>query len=115
SGKPAIGSRVSPLLSSLTRGIRPRSSSSASGTLGGTVSANSSRIAASRAGRYGATSSNPLGKIPLANLLPSSRSHFFLPKLSKRFTFKEGMWDTQVAALVSSPTVSGGFLRQHDE
>jgi hypothetical protein len=51
----------------------------------------------------------------LANLLQSSRSTFSRGSFPSFFAFKEGMWDTQMSALLSSPTVSGGFSRRQDE
>src|SRR6266566_3001972 len=48
----------------------------------------------------------------LANLLQRSRTAFSRVSFSSFFAFKEGMYDTQIAALLSSPTVSGGFWRQ---
>src|SRR2546426_11183468 len=50
--------------------------------------------------------------ILLANLLQRSRTAFSRVSFSSFFAFKEGMYDTQIAALLSSPTVSQGFLRQ---
>src|SRR6266446_3477182 len=51
------------------------------------------------------------GGILLANLLQSSKRTFSLGSFSSFFAFKEGIWDTQISALLSSPTVSGGFVR----
>jgi hypothetical protein len=42
----------------------------------------------------------------LANLFQSSRSTFSWGSFPSFFAFKEGMWDTQISALLSSPTVS---------
>jgi hypothetical protein len=42
----------------------------------------------------------------LANLFQSSRSTFSRGSFLSFFAFKEGMWDTQISALLSSPTVS---------
>src|SRR2546426_2689566 len=50
--------------------------------------------------------------ILLANLLQRSRTAFSRVSFSSFFAFKEGMYDTQIAALLSSPTVSHRFLRQ---
>src|SRR5215475_982485 len=50
--------------------------------------------------------------ILLANPLQSSRSTFSWESFPSFFAFKEGMWDTQIAALLSSPTVSVRFSRQ---
>jgi hypothetical protein len=50
----------------------------------------------------------------LANLLQGSRSTFYRGSFPSFFAFKEGMWDTPISALLSSPTVSGGFVR-HSE
>ena len=47
----------------------------------------------------------------MANLLQSSRSTFSRGRFSSFFAFQEGMWDTQISALLSSPTVSAPFLR----
>src|SRR5712691_5151125 len=49
--------------------------------------------------------------ILLANLLQSSRSTFSYLSFPSFFAFKEGMWETQILALLSSPTVSLPFLR----
>jgi hypothetical protein len=43
----------------------------------------------------------------LANPLQSSRSTFSWESFPNFFTFKEGMRDTQISTLLSSPTVSG--------
>ena len=50
------------------------------------------------------------GGILLANLLQSSRSTFSGASSPSFFAFKEGIWDPQISALLSSPTVSGGVL-----
>jgi hypothetical protein len=42
----------------------------------------------------------------LANLLQSSKSTFSWGSSPGFFAFQEGMWDTQISALLSSPTVS---------
>src|SRR4030095_3652818 len=42
----------------------------------------------------------------LANPLQSSRSTFSRESFPSFFAFKEGMWDTQISALLSSPTVA---------
>jgi len=55
------------------------------------------------------------GGILLANLLQSSRSTFAGETFPSFFAFQEGMWGTQISALLSSPTVSVGFLRRQDE
>jgi hypothetical protein len=52
--------------------------------------------------------------ILLANPLQRSRSTFSRENFPSFFAFKKGMWGTQISALLSSPTVSGGFSR-HDE
>ena len=52
------------------------------------------------------------GRILLANLLQSSRSTFSCVRFPSFFAFQEGMLGTQISALLSSPTVSGRFLRQ---
>jgi hypothetical protein len=49
--------------------------------------------------------------ILLANPLQSSRSTFSRESFPSFFAFKEGMWDTQISALLSSPTVSQPFSR----
>jgi hypothetical protein len=49
----------------------------------------------------------------LANLFQSSRSTFSCASFPSFFAFKEGMWDTQISALLSSPTVSLGFVRHY--
>jgi hypothetical protein len=48
----------------------------------------------------------PNGRILLANPLQSSRSTFSRESFPSCFAFKEGMWGTQISALLSSPTVS---------
>jgi hypothetical protein len=53
------------------------------------------------------------GGILLANLLQGSRSTFSYTSFSSFFAFQEGMLETPISALLSSPTVSGGFSR-HD-
>src|SRR6266852_3570439 len=45
----------------------------------------------------------------LANLLPGSRSTFSCVSFPSVFASQEGMWDTQISALLGSPTVSGRF------
>src|SRR2546430_12939593 len=47
--------------------------------------------------------------ILLANQLQSSGSTFSWVSFPSFFAFQEGMWDTQISALPSSPTVSGGL------
>ena len=44
--------------------------------------------------------------------LQSSSSTFSCVSFPSFFAFQEGMWDTQISALPSSPTVSGGLVRQ---
>ena len=46
----------------------------------------------------------------MANPLQSSRSTFSRESFPGFFAFKEGMWDRQISALLSSPTVSARFL-----
>src|SRR5438105_14884617 len=48
-------------------------------------------------------------RILLANQLQSSGSTFSCVSFPSFFAFQEGMWDTQISALPSSPTVSGRF------
>jgi hypothetical protein len=48
-------------------------------------------------------------RILLANLLQGSRSTFSCASYPSFFAFKEGMWDTQISALLNSPTVSHRF------
>jgi hypothetical protein len=48
----------------------------------------------------------------ILGLLQSSRSTFSWESFASFFAFKEGMSDTGISALLSSPTVSGGFVRQ---
>src|SRR5262249_42121022 len=55
------------------------------------------------------------GGILLANPLQSSSSTFSWGSFLGFFAFKEGMWDTQIAALGGWPTVSGGFFYCPDE
>src|SRR5215475_10727537 len=51
-----------------------------------------------------------IGRILLANLFQSSSSTFSCVSFPGFFAFQEGIWDTQVSALLNSPTVSGGFF-----
>jgi acetyl-CoA carboxylase carboxyltransferase component len=51
----------------------------------------------------------------LANLLQRSRTAFSCASFSSFFAFKEGMSDTQISAVLSSPTVTGGFFYCPDE
>src|SRR5438093_13067525 len=51
-------------------------------------------------------------RILLANQLQSSGSTFSCVSFPSFFAFQEGMWDTQISALPSSPTVSGRFLER---
>jgi hypothetical protein len=53
--------------------------------------------------------------ILLANLLQSSRSTFADASFPRFFAFKEGMWDTQISALWSSPTVSQQLTHKQGE
>src|SRR5215475_9651619 len=50
------------------------------------------------------------GRILLANLLQSSSSTFSCVCFPGFFAFQDGMWDTQISALLSSQTVSGRIL-----
>ena len=50
------------------------------------------------------------GRILLANPLQSSKRTFSWGSFLSFFACKEGMWDTQIAALLSSPTVSARIL-----
>jgi hypothetical protein len=54
------------------------------------------------------------GGILLANLLQSSSSTFSCVSFPGFFAFQEGMWDTHISALLSSPTVSGGIFVTED-
>src|SRR6266852_7919918 len=47
--------------------------------------------------------------ILLANQLQSSGSIFSCVSFPSFFAFQEGMWDTQISALPSSPTVSARY------
>jgi hypothetical protein len=58
-------------------------------------------------------SENP--PILLANLLQSSSSTFSYVSFPSFFAFQEGIWDTQIAALLSSPTVTPDYLRPNEE
>jgi len=49
------------------------------------------------------------GRILLANPLQSSKRTFSWGHFLSFFAFQEGMWDTQVSALLSSPTVSARY------
>src|SRR2546428_4129857 len=51
-------------------------------------------------------------EILLANQLQSSGSTFSCVSFPSFFAFQEGMWDTQISALPSSPTVSLDFCRK---
>ena len=51
------------------------------------------------------------GRILLANLLQSSKSTFSCVSFPGLFAFQEGLWDTHISALLSSPTVSGSVLK----
>src|SRR3989442_1064811 len=53
------------------------------------------------------------GRILLANLVQSSRSTFSCVSFPSFFAFQEGMWGTQISALLSSPTVSGRLATQY--
>jgi hypothetical protein len=48
--------------------------------------------------------------ILLANPLQSSKRTFSWGSFLSFFAFNEGMWDTQISALLSSPTVSARFF-----
>src|SRR5215471_16956220 len=48
----------------------------------------------------------------VANLIQSSKRTFSWRSFLSFFAFQEGMWDTQIVALLSSPTVSGRISRQ---
>jgi hypothetical protein len=61
---------------------------------------------------FSLTGSRKNGGLLLANLLQGSRSTFSCVSFPSFVAFKEGMWDTQISALLSSPTVSGGLMRQ---
>src|SRR5215510_4016473 len=50
-------------------------------------------------------------RILLANLLQSSSSTFSCVSFPSVFAFQEGMWDTQISALLNSPTVSLRLMR----
>ena len=52
------------------------------------------------------------GRILLANLLQGSSDAFPCASFPSFFAFKAGMWETHIAALLSSPTVSGRLYRQ---
>jgi hypothetical protein len=45
-------------------------------------------------------------RLLLANVFQSSRSTFSSASFPSFFAFQEGMWDTQISALLSSPTVT---------
>jgi hypothetical protein len=51
------------------------------------------------------------GRLLLANLLQSSSRTFSCVSFPSFFAFQKGIWDTQISALLSSPTVSLPFLR----
>src|SRR5215813_11075598 len=57
--------------------------------------------------RQGSSACRFNGRILLANPLQSSKRTFSWGSFLSFFAFKEGMRDTQIAALLSSPTVSG--------
>jgi hypothetical protein len=50
---------------------------------------------------------NANGLILLANFLQRSTTAFSCARFPRLFAFKEGMYDTQISALLGSPTVSG--------
>src|SRR5262245_44039649 len=64
-------------------------------------------------GKGGERGGSKKDRILLANLLQGSRSTFSYASFPSFFTFKEGIWDTQVLTFWSSPTVSDRFVRQH--
>jgi hypothetical protein len=49
-------------------------------------------------------------RILLANPLQSSKRTFSWGHFLSFFAFQEGMWDTQVSTLLSSPTVSARYI-----
>src|SRR5947209_19485111 len=62
-----------------------------------------------KSGSAGGWEKRPKGPRSQPTRLQSSSSTFACARFSSFFAFKEGMWDTQISALLSSPTVSGGF------
>src|SRR4029450_2050745 len=75
--------------------------------------ANSHLVAAKRCVSYDTHRGirvSQIDRILLANLLQGSRSTVSCASCPKLFALKEGIWDTHISALLSSPTVSGQFL-----
>src|SRR3989454_11693868 len=64
-----------------------------------------------KSGSAGGWEKRPTGPRSQPTRLQSSNSTFSCVSFPSFFAFQEGMWDTQIWALLSSPTVSGGFLR----
>src|SRR5215471_5179777 len=62
-------------------------------------------------GSAGGWEKRPKGPRSQPTQLQRSKRTFSWGSFLSFFAFKEGMWDTQIAALLSSPTVSGGFSR----
>src|SRR5437588_12011732 len=63
-------------------------------------------------GSAGGWEKRPKGPRSQPTQLQGSRSTFSQGSFPSFFAFQEGMWDTHISALLSSPTVSGGFSRQ---
>src|SRR5215467_11333382 len=64
-----------------------------------------------QSGSAGGWEKRPKGPRSQPTQLQSSRSTFSWRSFLSFFAFQEGMWDTQIVALLSSPTVSGRLVR----
>jgi hypothetical protein len=64
-----------------------------------------------KSGSEGGWEKRPKGPRSQPTRLQSSSSTFSCVSFPSFFAFQEGMWDTQISALLSSPTVSVGFVR----
>jgi len=63
-----------------------------------------------KSGSEGGWEKRPKGPRSQPTRLQSSRSTFSRESFPSFFALKEDMWDTQISALLSSPTVSGHLL-----
>src|SRR2546426_6865494 len=62
-----------------------------------------------KSGSEGGWEKRPKGPRSQPTQLQSSRSTFSCVNFPSFFAFQEGMWDTQISALLSSPTVSARY------
>src|SRR5215510_6336693 len=60
-----------------------------------------------KSGSAGGWEKRPKGPRSQPTQLQSSKRTFSWGSFLSFFAFKEGMWDTQISALLSSPTISG--------